>query len=119
MSKHQIQRYKTAPVLAFATDPNSIETAAIPLNGLLKGIIFTVPTLGGGATATVNVKDVDGNVIYTKAGVSSASTHKAFVDTNNQPLELPLSGNHTIEIVTSADQAANRTFGVVLLIQRG
>jgi flagellar hook assembly protein FlgD len=119
MSKFNIQRYKETLVLAFATDNNSIESSAVQLNGLLSGVVVQVPDLESTNTATINIKDASGNVVYTKASLAESSTTQAYVDGNNHPLRIPLSGNYTIELVTSGNQTANRTFTVDLLINRG
>ena len=117
-NRYRIQRYEESLVLAFATDNNSIESSAISLNGLLKGIILVVPDLTSTNTATINIKDVDGNVIYTKGSLAESTTHQIYLYDSNNALAVPLSGNHTIEIVTSGNQDANRTFSVALLIER-
>lgn len=119
MSRYQIQRYKTTLTLDFSEDDNEIVSGNIPLNGILKGIIPTAPDLDGTQTYTITIKDADGNVVYTKASLTENQASPQFVDANNRPLELPLSGNHTITITTSGAQTADRIFTVVLLINRG
>lgn len=119
MSKFTIQRFKKTLVLAFGTNPTTIASTAAPINGLLSGVIVTVPNLDSTNTATINIKDEDGNTVYTKGTIAKSTTSQSYVDTNNHPLRIPLSGNYTVEIVTSGDQTANRTFAVVLLINRG
>jgi hypothetical protein len=113
-----VQRKPFTLPLVFATDDNEIESSLTELNGLLAGVIVVVPDLDSTNTATVEVKDVDGNVIYTKTAIAKSTTGKFFIDANNFPLQLPLSGKHTVKITTSGAQTANRSFTVILLIKR-
>lgn len=116
MSDFSVQRKALSLVLAFATDNDSIDSSAIALNGHLAGVIINAPVLESTHTFTVTVKDADGYTIFNRAGLAQSSQHGLFVDSNNHPLHLPLSGNHTVTITTSGAQTANRTFPVVLLV---
>lgn len=124
MSKYNLQRYKTSLVLDFAADDNEITASAI-LNGLLRGVILTVPDLDSSDTTTINIKDADGNVLYTKGTLAESTTHKLYDMVASDastiiPMAVPLAGpSITIDIVTSGAQTANRTFGVILLVDRG
>ncbi len=117
MSKYSIQRYSTS--LVIPADDTTIDSAAIPLNGRLVGIMADVPALVGTTTLTLTVKDADGYTIYTKSSIPEGAKFAAFVDANNQPLKLPLSGSFVITATASNTQtAAAATIPVVLLIDR-
>lgn len=116
MSKFNIGRYKTSlTILATGT---TITGAAVQFNGLLRGIITIAPALSSTNTYTVTIKDADGYVIYNKAALVANTTTPAFIDAANQPLQLPLSGAHTITITSSGTEGADRIFSVVLLVDR-
>ncbi len=117
MSKYQIQRYKTT--LTIPDGGNTIDSAAVGLNGLLKGIIPVVPALTSAGTLTVTIKDKDGYTVFSKSSIASSTSTGLFVDSNNQPYELPLSGDHTITVTASGNQTGAKNISVVLLIQRG
>lgn len=116
---YNIQRYKATLVIDVSEDAAVIVSAPREFNGRLVGVIPTAPNLDDSDTYTVAIKDVDGNTIYSKASLAESVASPQFVDANNHPLRLPMSGNHTITITASGDQAADRTFTVVLLIDRG
>lgn len=118
MSSYNIQRSKTTLVLAYATNATTI-SASVGLNGLLRGIQVLAPDLDSTNTYSITITDADGFTIYTKASLTENTRTTAYVDANNQPLQLPLSGTHTITIVTSGSQTTDRTFSVVLLVDRG
>lgn len=117
MAKFQIQRYKTT--LTIADGGTTATSSAVELNGLLKGITVVAPALTGSNTLTVAIKDADGTTIYSKASIAESATATAFVDANNHPLQLPLSGNHTITVTSSGTESPAVDVPVVLLIQRG
>lgn len=117
MSKFSVQRYKAS--LTILNTTASIVGAAVALNGRLLGVITTAPALTSSNTYTVAVKDADGNTIYSKASLAANAVTTAFIDANNQPLRLPLSGAHTITLTSSGTEGADRAFSVVLLIDRG
>lgn len=120
MSKYNIQRF-TVPgtVIVVATDADQIITSAFSLNGLLRGLLITSPDLDDTDTFTVTLKDADGYTVFTRGSLAESTLLGIFTDSNDFPLETPLSGNHTLTITTSGDQAANRTFAVKLLVDRG
>lgn len=104
-----ITRKGVAIALAFGTNPTTADSAAQSLNGLLLGYAITVPALDSAATVTLNIKDADGNVIYTKAAIAqNQTTFQSLTGTN----AIPLSGNVTFEVVTSASQSHNFNFTV-------
>ena len=117
MTKYKIQRYSTT--LTIPAEGTSIVSSAIGLNGKLKGILLDVPALVGTTTITITIKDVGSYTIFTKASIAENAKTTTFIDTNNFPLELPLSGNHTITLTaTNAQTGASADIGVVLLIER-
>lgn len=70
-------------------------------------------------TATITLRDAEGNVIYTKGSLAVSSSNTYFVDSNNYPLQLPLSGVHTVEAALTGGQAVTQqTIGVKLLIEK-
>jgi hypothetical protein len=113
-------RIKRIPVtlpLVFATDDNEITVSVGDLNGKLLGIIPVIPDLTSTHSVTVTIFDAGGYKIYEKAGIAESTSVGLFVDANNHPLQLPLSGAHTVKITTSGAQDANRTFTVYLLVE--
>ncbi|GAP53562.1 hypothetical protein AHiyo6_01270 [Arthrobacter sp. Hiyo6] len=115
MSKFGIQRYKTS--LTILNTTTNVVSSALPLNGLLRGISISAPALTG-ASYTVTIKDADGFTVYTKAALAPNALTSAFVDANNQPLQLPLSGSHTITLLSAGTEGADRAFALALLIAR-
>ena len=120
MSKFNIQRYTLPLILLFATNNTTIASSAIEFNGLLRGLLITAPDLEGVTTFTITITDADGFVVYSKAALAESTSHAIFDDPDLTDfiLERPLSGDHTITIVTSGVQTADRTFAVKLLIER-
>jgi hypothetical protein len=116
VSKFGIQRYKTS--LTILSGTTNIVSSALPLNGLLRGISVSAPTMTG-ASYTVTIKDADGFTVYNKAALTPNALTSAFIDANNQPLQLPLSGSHTITLLSAGSEAVDRAFSVTLLIDRG
>ncbi|SDP33275.1 hypothetical protein SAMN04487914_10891 [Arthrobacter sp. ok909] len=116
MSKFGIQRYKTS--LTILSGTTNIVSASLALNGLLRGISISAPVMTG-ASFTVTIKDADGFTVYNKASIAPNALTSAYVDANNQPLQLPLSGGYTITLLSAGTEAADRAFGVALLIDRG
>lgn len=116
MSKFGIQRYKIS--LTILSGTTNIVSSALPLNGLLRGISVSAPAMTG-ASYTAAVKDADGFTVYSKSGITPNALTSAYIDANNQPLQLPLSGGHTITLTSAGTEAADRAFSVALLIDRG
>jgi hypothetical protein len=119
-NKYTIQRF-TVPgtVIDQSEDADEIVTDEFQLNGLLKGLLITSPDLDDTDTFTISLKDADGYTIFTRGTLAEGTVFNIYTDTNDHPLEIPLSGSHTITITASGDQAADRTFVVKLLVQRG
>jgi hypothetical protein len=69
-------------------------------------------------TATITLRDTEGNVIYQKAGLSASTSNTYFIDANNYPLQLPLSGVHKVEVALSGGQAVTQqTVSIKLLVE--
>ena len=119
MARQRIQRFTKQLVLDFGADDNQIISSALSLNGLLHGITLDIPDLDSTNTTTITLKDADGTVLFSKAALAESTKHGIVVDGNDHPLRIPLVGNHTVELLTSGAQTADRTFEVVLLIARG
>lgn len=115
MSKYQIQRYKTSGVILDTTALIAITTAS--LNGKIKGIMANVPALTAANTLTLAITDVDGFTVFSKAAIVNNALFQAFVDANNQPLELPVAGVLTITLTASGNQTGAKTIPIVLLIE--
>jgi hypothetical protein len=122
--KYGIQRFTTSLVIDVSDDADLIVSDALPegdrvLNGIIKGILVTAPDLDDTDTYTITIKDADGYTLFTKASLAEGVKTQVYVDANNHPLQIPVAGKITIEILASGDQAADRTFSVALLVQRG
>lgn len=115
-SQYRVQRTKNAIVLTHGASATTA-TASVALNGiLLESFITTAAAVDSTATTTVNIKDSDGNVVYTKGSLAVDTTTKELLTADTR---VPLSGTQTIEVVFSAAQTtADRTTTVVLLIER-
>lgn len=119
MSKYNLQRYTKTLTLAYATNATTISASTGDLNGLLAGVEINAPDLDSTNTYTVTLTDADSFTIFTRATLAENTKTAIFTDANNHPLRLPLSGTHTITVVTSGAQTGDRTFTVNLLIDRG
>lgn len=126
---YNIQRYKTTLTIDFSENDTTIVSGALPsdsgeslprtFNGLLRGILLNVPDLNGTTpTLTITIKDADGFTVYTKASIAENGLTSVFLDAQNNPLNIPLSGKHTITLVTSEAQTEDQDIDVVLLIDR-
>lgn len=109
--RRNIQRIKKTLVLDFAADDNQIISDAFDLNGILRRVVFVVPELDSTNTADVTLKDVDGYTVYSDTAVAENSTA-------NETADLAVSGSHTLTVDTSGAQTADRTFTVVLYVER-
>jgi hypothetical protein len=120
MSKYNIQKF-TVPgvVIDVSADDDAILTAAFDINGLLRGILVNAPALDDTDTFTVALEDADGFVLFSEAGLAHTTKHGLMVDANDMALAVPLSGSHKIRITANGAQAADRTFAVKLLVDKG
>ena len=117
MSKYKIQRYKST--LTIADGQTSASESSVALNGILKGLLVNAPNLDGSVTLTVTITDADSFTVYSKSSISENTKTAIYLDASNNPLEIPLSGNHTITITASGSQSGgNDTVEVILLIER-
>lgn len=117
MSKYRIKRFKQTITIA---DAGTTANGAVEqLNGILKGIIADIPALTSSHTLTVTIKDADGYTLFSKASIASGAVASLFVDANNQPYQIPLSGNTTITVTSSAAETGAKAIKVVLLLDRG
>lgn len=117
MSRYNIQRWSQS--ITIAADGTTADTTA-SLNGILVGVMADVPALVGTTTLTIAITDAGGYTIFSKASIAEGAKYAQFVDANNHPLRLPLSGNHTITVTASNAQTADdAVIPVVLLIDRG
>lgn len=109
--KRSIQRIKKTLVLDFSEDDNQIVSDAFDVNGILRRVVFVVPALDSTHTASFTLKDADGYTAHTKAAVAQSTT-------DSENVEKAVSGDHTLTVDTSGAQTANRTFTVVLYVER-
>lgn len=109
--ERRIQRIKKTLVLDFSADDNQIISDAFEVNGIIRRVVFVVPDLDSTNTATLTLKDVDGYEVYSDATVAESTTA-------NEVTDKAASGQHTLTVDTSGAQTADRTFTVVLLVER-
>ena len=67
-------------------------------------------------TATVTISDADGNTVFTKSALTVGSTSVLLLDANNTPLQVPLSGAHTITLTTANNVDTATPISIALLI---
>lgn len=119
MSGYAIKRI-TSSILVDVSEDNDLGTVTgVAANGLLVGILINAPDLDSTHTYTLTLKDSEGYTVFTRASLVESVRTTVYIDTNNHPLRLPLNGDYTIEVLTSAAQTADRTFSVTLLVDRG
>lgn len=112
MSKYPNTRIKKTLVVDVSEDNNSVLSEPFEINGRIRRAVIVVPDLDSTNTATLVIKDEDGFTVYTDSAVAENSTA-------NETTDIAVAGQHTIEITTSGNQTADRTFTVVLLVDRG
>ncbi len=105
--------------MVVASDDDEIISGDINLNGLLRRVIIVTPDLDDTDTVTLRIMDADGYTVFVRATIAESVTTIFEADSNNHPIRAPVSGVNTITIKASGAQAANRTFTVVLYIERG
>lgn len=116
MSRSRIQRVVASITIADGETVGADATNS--LHGVLKGIHANVPQLDGTTTVTVAITDADGFTVFSKAAIAENAKTPIYVDANNQPLSIPVSGNHTITVTASGAQSGgNDTVVVTLLVQ--
>ena len=112
---HIITRKKTA--LIIADSGTTLTSAAITMNGLLRGVIVNAPAMTSSHTLTVAVNDVDSQAVFSKASIAGNATTPLFLDANNIPYQAPLSGDHTIVVTSSGAETGAKTINVTLLVE--
>lgn len=118
MGGYNIQRYQTSITIADSQTVGS--TTGASLNGILRGVLLDVPNLDGTVTVTLDILDVDSQVLYTKASIAENQKTAIFQDAATNPLAIPLSGAHTIRVTASGTQTGgNDTIIVTLLVDKG
>jgi hypothetical protein len=95
-----------ALTLNTANSTTVIDSSALSLTGYLQNIYLTLPALDAAATATLNVKDGSGNILYTKAAIAGGATTPCS-PTSQVPVINPI-----FEVVTSAAQTSNKNITV-------
>ena len=70
-------------------------------------------------TAAITIKDAEGNTIFSKSSLAASSSNVYFVDANNEALQIPLSGAHTVDCaISGGSPTTQQTIGVKLLIEK-
>lgn len=119
MSKFSIQRF-TQTVTILAEGTTETDTSTRELNGLIRGIGAVVPSLVGTTTLTLTLKDASGITLWTKSSIAEGAAFGEYIDANNFPLQIPVSGFVSITVTASnAQTGAAAPIPVVLYIQRG
>lgn len=118
MSIKRFGRLKFTLPLTHGASANTVTQNANYVNGLLRSAIVKAPaSVDGSATLTLNILDVDSNIIYTKASIAANTTS---INLLTQDLSVPIVGTYQVQIVFSANQTATDTStGVVLIVDRG
>ena len=87
------------------------------INGVLWLIKVKTGAVDAAATITLNIIDVDGDVVYTKAAIAGNGTNMTNLIADNR---VPLSGFYTVQMVFSAAQTAtDNTAVITLIVDRG
>lgn len=117
---YNIQRYVPTTDLAIVVGQTAGSITTPYLNGKIVGIMANVPNVSGSSTVTIAITDADGYTVYSKATIAENAKFSAFIDANNQPLQLPVAGALTITVTSTTQQAtADSAVPMVLLIDRG
>lgn len=111
LERDSIKRIERTMVVDVSEDNNSVETQPFEINGRLRRAVVVVPDLDSTNTATLNVVDQEGQNAYQKTAMAESAT------SNNTGLDVALAGDCTLQIVTSGNQTADRTFTVVLYVE--
>lgn len=119
MSKFRIQRLDTTVAVAHAAQAIFNSAATYAANGVLYAVKSKLAALAdGGATYTVSLVDKDGDVVFSKAGISGAAGTVYTQLTGDQRVALA-DGTLTVRITFSANQTVtDNTVTVSLLIDR-
>jgi len=117
MGKYSVQRYSKSVVVADGATVGTADT--VSLNGILIGVFVNVPQLSGTTTITLAITDADAYTLFSRATIAENAKTVFFIDANNHPIRVPLSGVLTLTVTqTNAQSGALSTIPVVLLIER-
>lgn len=112
-------RVKRESVSVQVTPGTGVTTATLvdTLNGIMREVIITPPaTVDSSATMIFTLVDLDGNVVYTKSGLTAGAAASINLLTNDQ--RIPLSGKYTLTVTYSANQTTTAsTTKVVMYIE--
>jgi len=119
-----MQRVAGTATIVVATDADQIIQSLGDLNGILRGIIVVVPDLKATGTLDVDLKDADGNVLFTKSNLAESATYAYYDDLASDaatylPMGIPLAGVHSLTLTTDVAQDVDTDIDYVLLIERG
>jgi hypothetical protein len=120
MSKYRIQRLNTTVAVAHGAVAIFNSAATYAANGVLYAVKSKIASnTDASATYTVAIVDADGDVVYSKAGISGTAGTVYTQLTGDQRAGLA-DGTFTIRITFSANQTAtDNTVTVSLMIDRG
>lgn len=120
MSKFRIQRLDTSIAVAHAAQAIFNSAATYAANGILYAVKSKIASnTDAAATYTVSLVDSNGDVVYSKAGISGTAGTVLTQLTGDQRAALA-DNTFTIRITFSANQTTtDNTVTVSLLIDRG
>lgn len=117
MSRYAINRSSSTVTIAAG---QTVGEKTAKLYGILKGILLNVPQLVGTTTLTIDIIDEDSFTVYSKASIAENAKTTIFLDAQNNPLHIPVSGEYTIRCTASNAQTGQAAdIPVVLLVHRG
>jgi hypothetical protein len=109
---YSIRRNSQAINLTHGASATTASNTNVKLNGLLRQVNAMTPAaVDSSATATINIIDVDGITVYTKAALVVNTKTKDLLTT-----PIPLSGLYTVQVVFSASQTATDSITNVTLL---
>lgn len=112
LERKSIKRIERTLIVDVSEDNNSVDSAAFEINGRLRRAVIVAPDLDSTNTAILNVIDSNSQNAYQKTAIAESAT------SNNTGLDVALAGSHVLQIVTSGNQTADRTFTVVLYVEQ-
>jgi hypothetical protein len=125
MTKLSSTKSANAPSMGRALFPISVAdgattgTAAQVFNGIIWAHTCEVAQCTGTTTVTLNLKDEDGTVLYTKASIAENATTFTNLMAGANDLRVLFAGVLTVELVqTTAQSGAIASHNVVLWYQR-
>lgn len=120
MAKFRIQKLITAVAVAHAAQAIFNSASTYAANGVLFAIKSKIASNSdGAATYTVSLVDSDGDVVYSKSGISG-SVGTVFTQLTGDQRAALADGTYTVRITFSANQTTtDNTVTVTLLVDRG